>query len=283
MEDVPAILMSGLPGKMATLVAERILKDNKYPLLSVGLTGENQPEKISIGGEHHNFSLSSPEKHGGQLKDLKMIGGDPIIIDFSQPDAVNRNAELYCERRVPFVMGTTGGDRRALENAVRDSGNTAVIAPNMADPIVLVQAMFDYVANTFPGALEGYRLDAAESHQATKKDTSGTAKAMVGSFKDLGAFLEGDIQKVRESADQLGMGIPEQYLDGHGWHTYTLTSPDGTVALKFTHNVNGRQPYVNGTIKAIDFLVGKLKTGEAGCYNMIDVLRGGKVDSRVSE
>jgi len=37
-----------------------------------------------------------------------------IVVDFTQPDAVNRNAQLYCRCETPFVMGTTGGDREVL-------------------------------------------------------------------------------------------------------------------------------------------------------------------------
>ena len=37
---------------------------------------------------------------------------------------------------LPFVMGTTGGDRAALMEVTRDSGTYAVIAPNMCKQIV---------------------------------------------------------------------------------------------------------------------------------------------------
>lgn len=45
------------------------------------------------------------------------------------------------------------------------------------------QAMMDMMATSFPGAFAGYKLRVIESHQSTKKDTSGTAKAVVASFQ----------------------------------------------------------------------------------------------------
>jgi 4-hydroxy-tetrahydrodipicolinate reductase len=55
------------------------------------------------------------------------------------------------DRGMPFVMGTTGGDREKLIQTVRDSTICAVIAPNMAKQIVGIQAMMEYAATTFPG------------------------------------------------------------------------------------------------------------------------------------
>lgn len=45
--------------------------------------------------------------------------------------------------------------------------------------VVAFLAMMEYMGNTFPGAFNGYTLSTVESHQASKVDTSGTAKAVV--------------------------------------------------------------------------------------------------------
>lgn len=46
--------------------------------------------------------------------------------------------------------------------------------------------MMEMMAEQFPGAFSGYTLAVTESHQRTKADTSGTAKAVVGSLQKLG-------------------------------------------------------------------------------------------------
>jgi hypothetical protein len=46
--------------------------------------------------------------------------------------------------------------------------------------------MMQIMADQFPGAFSGYKLDVVESHQRNKADTSGTAKAVVQSFAKMG-------------------------------------------------------------------------------------------------
>ena len=41
----------------------------------------------------------------------RCAGGRIVVVDYTQPDAVNANAEFYAKQGLNFVMGTTGGDR----------------------------------------------------------------------------------------------------------------------------------------------------------------------------
>lgn len=113
-----------------------------------------------------------------------------VIVDYTLPAAVNDNARFYCENNLPFVMGTTGGDREALLRDVEAAGTYAVIAPNMGKQIVAFQTMMENMAAQFPGCFAGYTLQVVESHQRTKVDTSGTAKAVVASFQKMGLNFE---------------------------------------------------------------------------------------------
>jgi 4-hydroxy-tetrahydrodipicolinate reductase len=136
--------------------------------------------------------------------------------------------------------------------------------------------MMEYAADNFPGLFQGYTLKITESHQQGKADTSGTAKAMVSYFNRLGiTFSTDDIVKVRDPEEQKAQwGIPEEYLSGHGWHTYALVSGDQTVRFEFTHNVNGRDVYARGTVDALLYLSEKVQSGASGkMFTMIDVLK----------
>jgi 4-hydroxy-tetrahydrodipicolinate reductase len=211
------------------------------------------------------------------LKQIKESEGVFISVDYTHPSAVNSNADLYCNHGLPFVMGTTGGDRKLLEETVAASSIAAVIAPNMAKQIVGFQAMMAYAAETFPNLFKGYSLQIKESHQKGKADTSGTAKAMVNYFNALGTpFGADEIVMERDPvAQKAECGIPEEFLTGHGWHTYTLVSDDQTVRFEFSHNVNGREVYGRGTLDAVMYLSEKIKDGAKGkVYTMIDVLKG---------
>ena len=270
------VMVNGLPGNVAQIVARHVSTDPRFELLPYSLTGpEIQQAEFAV--ENRSLQLIRPEMKAATLDAVKTAQGPFLSVDFTHPSAVNPNAEFYCQAELPFVMGTTGGDRRKLEATVSASSIAAVIAPNMAKQIVGFQAMMKYAAETFPGLFEGFALEIRESHQQGKADTSGTAKAMVTYFNQLGIPFDADqIIRVRDpEIQQKQLGIDEKYLTGHGWHTYTLISEDGSVRFEFTHNVNGREIYGQGTLDALIFLSAKVQAGVTGkVFSLIDVLKG---------
>lgn len=271
------IMVNGLPGNMASNVARHALDDSRFEVIPESLTGPEITETQTII-DSVSIRLILPKDRDQAVLAIKEKEGPFLSVDFSLPPAVNSNAEFYCKHGLPFVMGTTGGDRQLLEDTILSSSISAVIAPNMAKQIVGFQAMMEYAAKTFPDLFKGYSLEIKESHQKGKADTSGTAKAMVRYFNSLGLpFAEKEITKERDPEIQKNvMGIPEEYLSGHGWHTYSLDSSDKTVHFEFTHNVNGRDVYAVGTLDALIFLAKKVEQGAKGkVFTMIDVLKGG--------
>jgi 4-hydroxy-tetrahydrodipicolinate reductase len=271
-----ALMINGLPGNMAACVVRHALADARFSVVPFSLTGpEISATETSI--DEFKVALIHPDRRQVEIQPVIEAFAPFISVDFTHPAAVSANAQFYCRCGLPFVMGTTGGDRERLQATVAEAGLAAVIAPNMGKQIVGFQAMMAWAGEAFPGLFSGYRLSVRESHQQGKADTSGTARAMLGYFRELGAPLaDEDIRMERDPAVQKKTwGIPEAYLQGHGWHTYTLDSADGTVRFEFTHNVNGRDIYALGTLDAADFLAAKIRQGRpARIYSMIDVLKG---------
>lgn len=273
-----------MPGNVAASIAKHILTDERFELVRHSLTGPDITAMEFLIDETP-VQLVKPDSRDdtrdatrdAAIEKIKETEGPFITVDFTLPVAVNDNAAFYCRHELPFVMGTTGGDRVMLEQTVRNSLISAVIAPNMAKQIVGFQAMMEYAAENFPGLFGGYSLEIRESHQKTKVDTSGTAKAMVNYFNKLGVrFTENDIIKIRDpKIQQKQWKIPEKYINGHAWHTYTLDAPDKTAQFSFSHNINGRDIYSWGTFDAILFLQKKIETQTKGnVFTMIDVLKG---------
>jgi 4-hydroxy-tetrahydrodipicolinate reductase len=270
------VMVNGIPGNMAVNVAQHILADKRFELVPYSLTGpEIQAAEHKV--EAASVRLLKAGERGQVIEEIAQKEGAFLSVDFTHPSAVNANAEFYCNYHLAFVMGTTGGDRNQLEETVRVSSISAVIAPNMAKQIVGFQAMMEYGAQNFPDLFKGYALEIKESHQNGKADTSGTAKAMVRYFNQMGlSFNEDQIVKERDPEMQSSQwGIPQEYLAGHGWHTYALISGDKTVRFEFTHNVNGRDVYAKGTLDALVYLSARISEGNKGkVYTMIDVLKG---------
>ena len=270
------VMLNGLPGNVSSVIATGIAQNKAFRLLPWSFTGpEITAKTCQIADVAVNLVL--PQDRDAALAKIRAEYGQFLTVDFTHPSAVNANAAYYCQNGLPFAMGTTGGDRAQLTALVEASDICAVIAPNMAKQIVALQAMFDYAAQNFPGVFSEYDLRVRETHQQGKADTSGTARAIVGLLNKLG--LDYDVEQIEMERDPQKQkdewGVPDEYLSGHAWHTYTLTAKDGNSLFEFKHNINGRGIYIEGTLDALRFLDKKIAAGEKGkVFSMIDVMRG---------
>jgi 4-hydroxy-tetrahydrodipicolinate reductase len=266
------VAMAGLPGKMSTSIAELALKSEDIELQPFALTGPNEAKSQMISPtDVELISIENKEDYFNKIKESKT----DIVIDFSHPSAVSGNVAEYTNRRIPFILGTTGGDYEWAEKQVLESKTPAVIAPNMALPIVAITAMLKMCSDEFPGVFSKYDLNVRESHQAGKADTSGTAKALIGLLQKSGAkFDESNLSLCRNSQKQKEeWSIPEEHLSGHAFHTYDLFSGDKSSHFSLSHNVLGRNIYSEGTLDAVRFLASRVDDKVTRSYNMIDVLR----------
>jgi len=267
------ILVNGLPGNVARIMAAAALKDTRFSLVPFSMTGEDIDD-AAVTIDDTKITLVKPSVRDNKIHDILADYPGLIAVDYTHPTAVNANGEFYTKNKIPFVMGTTGGNRQALAATVNQGASAAVIAPNMAKQIVGFQAMMEFAAKSFPDLFKGYSLEVKESHQQAKADTSGTAKAVVSCFNDLGADFEiSDIQQIRDpKVQEKEWGIPKDHLKGHAWHTYTLKSDDGSSLFEFKHNINGRDIYTRGTFDAVTFLTRLPSNNEKRLYTMIDVM-----------
>ena len=122
------VMVNGLPGNVTRMIAQHIARDDALTLLPYSLTGpEIEIDQISI--EDSAIELIAPDRRDASIMAIKDACGPFISIDFTHPSAVNRNARFYCTHGLPFVMGTTGGDRQQLHETFTKSSVSAVIAP----------------------------------------------------------------------------------------------------------------------------------------------------------
>jgi 4-hydroxy-tetrahydrodipicolinate reductase len=285
------VMVNGMPGPMATAAAEACLRKG-LSLAPFALTGPDVPSitqtvvdpvtqrtaavRLVPRQETAEITACLAGLAAAREHDASLL----LAIDYTHPSAVNGNARFYVEHNIPFVMGTTGGDREQLLRDVQ--GHFCVIAPNMGKQIVAMQAALADLGTKYPGAFAGYQLHVVESHQKTKADTSGTAKAVIDSIQVLTAgatYSYDDIEMIRDDAQSMAFGVPPEAIRGHAFHTYTLTSPDGSVQFQLQHNVAGRTIYAEGTADAVKFLARKLQTESQGrVYSMMDVLAEGALE-----
>jgi 4-hydroxy-tetrahydrodipicolinate reductase len=153
-------MINGMPGLMAVEVAKECL-DRGLNILPVGFTGPSvDTSNIVIDGKARsiNIKLIKEPNFNNEIKALKSMYPDLICIDYTHPSAVLGNVKCYVENGCDFVMGTTGGDPIAIQELLKNSNITTVIAPNMAKQIVAVQATLRDMSLRFPGSFNKYKL-----------------------------------------------------------------------------------------------------------------------------
>lgn len=270
------LILSGIPGKMCAAIANLLQEpehQDRFTLAPFGLAYSMRKGTTANLGAGIMLRCEPVEA----LPDLLQADAslrNAIVIDYSTPKAALDNVRAYISSGLSFVMGTTGFDREEAVRLVRQSSTSAVIAPNMSVPIVMLQSALNHVAEEFPNCIEGYTLAIHESHQATKKDPSGTAKSFLVPLRKLGCeTVEPEIDSIRDPEQQKALGVPEDHLRGHGWHWYEARSITGDVTLELSTRINGRRVYAEGTLRAVDFLESCTRSGlHGGVYSMTDVL-----------
>ena len=119
------IMVNGMPGPMATAAAEACLRKG-LSLSPIAMTGPDIKEQTitvtdDITGKSAEVRLI-PANDDGRTEIISSLSGlreasgkeNILAIDYTHPSAVNDNAIFYAENELPFVMGTTGGDRDQL-------------------------------------------------------------------------------------------------------------------------------------------------------------------------
>lgn len=273
------LLLVGLPGKLATVIAEGVAAGQDLNLLDFAFCSSNC-QRSSLPVANQSIKLVQPVDWESALVDLEGLART-IVIDCTVPAAVPDNVSFYRKNQLNFILATSGYKQADIEGLlITDRASwqgNALFAPNLAKPIVLLQALLEYGATRFPGALSDLEMQITESHQSSKRDVSGTALWMLERFNKLGANLTpgSQINSVRDAAAQEELGVPAQFIDGHAWHSYRFKTKGAVPAFAATleHNVNGRELYAAGAISAAKFLFSKVLAGSRGeIFSMIDVL-----------
>ena len=148
-------------------------------------------------------------------------------VDFTRPEAVEANVQLYLEAGVPVVIGTTGWDEERVAALARLHELPVFYAPNFSLGGVLMMRFAEEAATLMRGA------EIVELHHATKLDApSGTAKA---------------------TAERLGGGVPihSVRLPGLVAHQEVIFGGPGET-LTIRHDTTSRDAFAPGVLRALE-------------------------------
>jgi 4-hydroxy-tetrahydrodipicolinate reductase len=175
------------------------------------------------GGKVGSVLAPALEAAGHELVELEAA---EVVVDFTAPEAVAGNVGAAIGRGIPALVGTTGWEPAAVDDAARAAGVAVLHAPNFALGAVVMMRLAEEAARHLP------RAGIVELHNEAKKDApSGTAKA---------------------TAERIGGAeIHSVRLPGLVAHQEVLFGGDGQL-LTIRHDAFSREAYVPGVLLALE-------------------------------
>ncbi|HUQ78888.1 MAG TPA: dihydrodipicolinate reductase C-terminal domain-containing protein [Patescibacteria group bacterium] len=179
----------------------------------------------------------------GAGHDPAVLRAADVVVDASRAEAVAPNIEAALDAGCrAFVVATTGwqADVDRVEAALRRTGATAIVAPNLALGAALFLRLVDEAAR-LAGAIGGFEPSVLEWHRRSKADRpSGTAREIV---RRLSIALPIDVDEV---AVLRAGAMP-------GMHVVGLDGASETIELRLT--ARDRSGYAAGALAAVDWLL----------------------------
>jgi len=263
------IAVTGCIGKMGSKILKTSI-DRGYEVVAAiespecEFIGEDVGEILGIGPIDVKIISSSPDELDGVLEETN----PDVLIDFTIPEATLSFVDRCSDKDIAMVIGTTGFDEDQLSYMRKKIKEKipAVISPNFS---IGTNVFWDLVY-TAANSLD-YDVEIVEAHHNKKEDApSGTAirtadiveKARGESNRSYGR--EGI--SLRDE-DEIGIHAVRAG-DIVGDHTVYMSGWDSGERLEITHRAHSRQTFVNGALKAAEFVVNQ----DIGIYDMKDVL-----------
>ncbi len=261
-----AVAVAGATGRMGRMLIEAVVRAVDYRLsgaLEVSGSASLGHDPAAFMGVDSGVRLTSDLRQG--------IAGAQVLIDFTRPEGTMAHLAVCRELGVSAVVGTTGLSAQQKDEVARIAQQVPIVmAPNMSAGVNVVFKLLDMAARALN---EGYDIEIIEAHHRHKVDApSGTALQMGEVVaRALGRDLASCAVYGREgvTGERKSSTIGFSSLRGGdivGDHTVLFAGTGERIEI--THRAASRATYVQGSLRAARFLVGK----RHGLFDMHDVL-----------
>lgn len=257
----------GAGGRMGRMLIEAV-NDNPQTTLNAAierqgssLVGADAGEVAAIG--HLNVQI---------VDDLQAVVDDiDVLIDFSLPDATEKNMQVCAEQNVAMVIGTTGFNEQQEQVLAKASEKIAIVyAGNYSTGVNLSLKLLEMAAKAFGTEAD---VEVIEAHHKHKIDApSGTAYMMAEAVADARGQNLKDVAvygREGQTGEREAGTIGIHAIRGGeiiGDHTVMFIA-DGEV-VEITHRARARMTFAAGAVRAATWVIQQ----EVGQYNMQDVL-----------
>ena len=245
----------GCNGKMGCFVAQAVQsREDCNVLFGVDAFGES----------NYDFDVFKTFDEATETPD--------VIIDFSNPAALDGMLAYAVDNKVPCVICTTGFSKDQIAK-IEDAAKTIPVfySGNMSLGINMLMELLKKAALTLAPA--GFDMEIVEKHHNQKLDApSGTALALADSMNEAlnekYAYVY-DRSRERKKREKYEIGI-SAVRGGNivGEHEVIFAGQDEVI--EFKHTAYSKAVFGKGAVEAAKFLAGK----PAGRYDMADVIEG---------
>jgi 4-hydroxy-tetrahydrodipicolinate reductase len=257
----------GAGGRMGRMLIEAVQNNPQTALKAAierqgsSLVGADAGEVAAIG--HLNVQI---------VDDLVAVINDiDVLIDFSLPDATEKNMQVCAEHNVAMVIGTTGFNEQQEQVLAKASEKiTIVYAGNYSTGVNLSLKLLGMAAKAFGNDAD---VEIIEAHHKHKIDApSGTAYMMAEAVAEARGQNLKDVAiygREGQTGERKSGTIGIHAVRGGeivGDHTVMFIA-DGEV-VEITHRARARMTFAAGAVRAATWVVEQ----EVGQYNMQDVL-----------
>ena len=257
----------GAGGRMGRMLIEAVQNNPKTILNAAierqgsSLVGADAGEVAAIG----RLEVQIVDELEAVINDID------VLIDFSLPDATEKNMQVCAEHNVAMVIGTTGFNEAQEQVLAKASGKIAIVyAGNYSTGVNLSLKLLGMAAKAFGNEAD---VEIIEAHHKHKIDApSGTAYMMAEAvaeargqnLKDVAIYGREGQTGERESGT---IGI-HAVRGGEivGDHTVMFIA-DGEV-VEITHRARERMTFAAGAVRAATWVTEQA----VGQYDMQDVL-----------
>lgn len=188
------------------------------------------------------------------------------VIDFSNPEAGMKVAQLCAEASLPLLIGTTGftvAEQDELRNAAKRI--PLLLAPNTSLGVAVLSELAS-LAQRLLGA--DFDIEISETHHREKHDApSGTARSLADRL-----VAEGDLnEKFLRSGKRLRGELGVSSLRGGGVvGDHTVYFFGNGERIELTHRAESRALFARGALHLFSMLAGR----SPGFYRVKDLLTG---------
>ncbi|MBV2360130.1 4-hydroxy-tetrahydrodipicolinate reductase [Thalassococcus sp. CAU 1522] len=267
MTDKPGVVVTGVSGRMGQMLVREVLASDK-----LRLTGAlERPGHAWLG--HDLGEAMGGASIGVRVQDdpLECFARAQAVLDFTAPDATVAFAELTAQARAVHVIGTTGLERKHLDQIALAARHAVIVrAGNMSLGVNLLTQITKQVA----AALDAdWDIEIVEAHHNRKVDAPSGTALMLGE-----AAAEGRGVALADVSDRGRDGITGTRERGDigfhairggdivGEHEVIFAAAGERIVLK--HIASDRALFARGALRAA--LWGQDKA--PGQYDMLDVL-----------